>query len=99
MTPAVSQANTFQQIISSRNCTITGDAAIEFHRKNDVFQSCQGGNQMIGLKNKTELLAPQLRHLILWKLRDVFTVNQDATGRRPIKAGKQAEQRTFTASG
>src|SRR5215472_3945824 len=98
MAPAVSQANTFQQVISSRNCTITGGAAIEFHRKNDVFQCCQGGNQMIGLKNKTELLATQLRHLILGKLCDVFTINQDASGRRPIETGKQAEQRAFTAS-
>ena len=80
------------------NGPITSSYSIEFHGKHDIFQCRQRGNQVIGLEDKSQLFAAQFCHFVFAQFRDLLTINQDASRRRPIKACNQPEQRALSTA-
>ena len=50
------------------------------------------------LKDEADLLTAQLRQLVLAQARDVDAVDDDASGRRRVEPGDQAEQRRLAAA-
>ena len=72
---AIRKADTFQKFSSARRTLMAVDPKVE--RKQDVFLSGQGGDQLVGLKHESDLAPAQHRHLVFAQVRDFLAVEQD----------------------
>jgi hypothetical protein len=91
----VTETDTLQQLSgASRRARI----APQLERHLHVFECVERGNQLKALEHESNFLATQSRAFIFGHRRQVGLVEQDASTRRGIEPGKQAEECRLAAA-
>jgi len=72
--------------------------AAKFHRKRDVFQGAQGGNEVEELEYNADIFAAKDRSLSLCQVSDGSSRNGDRTLLGKIDSTDEIEQRAFSAA-
>src|SRR5439155_23117296 len=71
----------------------------QLDRQHDVFLGRKRGNEIVGLKDETELSPSQERQLVLVHLRNLLPLEPDGAARRRVESREKPEERALTAAG
>src|SRR6266542_815260 len=73
--------------------------AFEMKRQRHVLQAGEAGQQVEELKNKTDLVAPQAREVVVRESVQRLAVNRNLAGGGAVETADQVEQRRFARTG
>ena len=97
MVRALSQADALEQI--SGAAAGVPFISAQLGGKEHILLRGQGGDKLIGLKNKAEFASPHAGEVVFAQVRNIRAVEKNAAGGYGIKPGQQAQQSTLAAAG
>ncbi len=98
MIQAVAEADAFEQLTRT-NSSGSGAAAQQFVGQEDVLFGGERGNQLVTLKDESDLAAADHGELVFAEAGDIGAVQHDAARGDRVEAGQQTEQRALAAAG
>jgi hypothetical protein len=90
MLSAILEADALEQPVEPAGLRL---AAGEHQRQGHVLLGREHGEEVEELEDEADVLAPQLRELVVVKGRDLGAVDLDRAARRPVEAGQDVHER------
>ena len=94
--PALCQSQHMQQLLHK---SLVRDSVVQEKRKNHILLHIQFGNQVEGLKDKTNVLPPEHGQLLLGQGKHILPVDPDAARCGIVQRAHNIQQRAFAGAG